>query len=224
MMKECILLVKNNIKKEIIKIIREKYYNYNVKFMSLEEFIKKYIFDYDNETIYNVMKNYNINLDTALIYLKNLYYISDKLDNDKMNKLKEIKEYLDSNNLLIYNKHFMNYVKDKEIYIYGYDNIDKYYLNLLEGLNYKAIDRKYNSYQIEKIYKANYIEDEVLFVANKICNLLKDNISINNIKLIFSNEYKEIIKRIFNLYNIKIIINNGSIYSISECKKILDNI
>lgn len=223
-MNECILLVKNNLKKEIIKIIREKYYNYNIKFMSLEEFIKKYTFDYDNETIYNVMKKYDVNLDTALIYLKNLYYISDKLDNDKMNKLKEVKNYLDSNNLLIYNKHFVNYVKDKEIYIYGYDNINKYYLSVLEGLNYKVVGREYNKYQIEKIYKVNYIEDEVLFVANKICNLLKENVSINNIKLIFSNEYNEIIKRIFKLYNIKININNGSIYSIYECKKILNNL
>lgn len=224
MMKERILLVKNNIKKEIIKIIREKYYSYNIKFMSLEEFIKKYTFDYDNETIYNVMKEYNVNLDTALIYLKNLYYIDDKLDNDKINKLKEIKKYLDSNSLLIYNKHFINYVKDKEIYIYGYNNVDKYYLKVLEGLNYKVIDRKYNKYPIEMIYKADYIEDEVLFVANKICNLLRNNISINNIKLIFSNEYREIIKRIFKLYNIKININNGSIYSIYECKKLLDNL
>lgn len=38
-MKEYILLIPNNIKKEIIKTVREKYYNYNVKFMSLEEFI-----------------------------------------------------------------------------------------------------------------------------------------------------------------------------------------
>ena len=224
MMKECILLVKNNIKKEIIKIIREKHYNYNIKFMSLEEFIKKYTFDYDNETIYNVMNKYNVNLDTALIYLKNLYYISDKLDNEKMNKLKEIKEYLDSNNLLIYNKLFVNYVKDKEIYIYGYDIVDKYYLNILDGLNYKVIDRKYNKYEIKRVYKADYIEDEVLFVANKICDLLKNNISINNIKLIFSNEYKEIVKRIFKLYNIKVNINNGRIYSVYECKKVLDNL
>lgn len=224
MMKEYILLIKNNIKKEIIKIIREKYYNYNIKFMSLEEFIKKYTFDYDNETIYNVMKKYNVNLDTALIYLKNLYYISNKLDNEKMNKLKEIKEYLDSNNLLIYNKHFVNYVKDKEIYIYGYDNIDKYYLNVLEGLNYKVIDKEYKEYQIKQIYKADYIEDEVIFVTNQICKLLKNNISINNIKLIISNEYNEIIKRIFKLYNIKLNINSGTIYSVYECKKVLDNL
>ena len=54
-MRECILLVPNNIKKEIIKLVRKDYYNYNIKFMSLEEFKKKYIFDYDRKTIYNLL-------------------------------------------------------------------------------------------------------------------------------------------------------------------------
>ena len=72
-MKECILLVPNNIKKEIIKLVRKDYYSYNIKFMSLEEFKKKYIFDYDRRTIYSLMKKYNIKYDTALVYLKNLY-------------------------------------------------------------------------------------------------------------------------------------------------------
>ena len=138
-MREYILLIPNNIKKEIIKIVREKYYNYNVKFMSLDDFIKKYTFAYDNKTIYNLMKKYNINYDTATIYLNNLYYISDNLNNNKMNKLKEIKEYLDENKLLIYNRHFKNYVKNKLIYIYGYDHINKYYHSVLKKLNYKEI-------------------------------------------------------------------------------------
>lgn len=223
-MKEYILLVPSSIKKEMIKIVRKKYYNYSVKFMSLEEFIKKYTFDYDNKTIYNLMKRYNINYDTALIYLNNLYYISDKLDNNKMNKLKEIKKYLDDNKLLIHDKYFTNYVKNKEIYIYGYDYINKYYLSVLEGLNYKLIDREYNKYKIDKIYKADYIEDEVILVANKICKLLKNNISTHNIKIIAGAEYIEIIRRIFKLYNIKVNIKGSSIYSVYECKRVLDNL
>ena len=223
-MKEYILLIPNNIKKEIIKIVREKYYNYNVKFMSLEEFIKKYTFDYDNKTIYNLIKEYNINYDTALIYLNNLYYISDKLSSNKMNKLKEIKKYLDDNKLLIYNKHFTNYVKDKEIYIYGYDYINKYHKSLLEGLNYKVINKEYQEYKIDKIYKADYIDDEVIFIANKISKLLKNNVDINKIKIISSSEYNKSIERIFKLYNIKVNIASSSIYSVYECKKVLNNL
>lgn len=223
-MKEYILLIPNNIKKEIIKIVRERYYNYNVKFMTLEEFIKKYTFDYDNKTIYSLMKEYNINYDTALVYLNNLYYISDKLNNNKMKKLKEIKEYLDNNKLLIYNKYFRNYVKNKDIYVYGYDYINKYYKSLLEELNYRVIDKEYKEYKIDKIYKAHYIEDEVIFVANKISKLLKNNVSTCNIKIIADSGYEEIIKRIFKLYNIKVNMTGSSIYSVYECKRILNNL
>ena len=44
---ECILLVPDNIKNEVIKKVREEYYQDNIKFMSLTSFKKKVIFDYD---------------------------------------------------------------------------------------------------------------------------------------------------------------------------------
>ena len=43
---EYIVLIPNSIKKNIIKEVRNKYYNYNIKFLSLEEFIEKYTFSY----------------------------------------------------------------------------------------------------------------------------------------------------------------------------------
>ena len=48
---EYIVLIPNSIKKNIIKEVRNKYYNYNIKFLSLEEFIEKYTFSYNNKTI-----------------------------------------------------------------------------------------------------------------------------------------------------------------------------
>ena len=38
---EYIVLIPDSIKKNIIKEVRNKYYNYNIKFLSLEEFIGK---------------------------------------------------------------------------------------------------------------------------------------------------------------------------------------
>lgn len=223
-MKEYILLIPNNIKKDTIKKVRDKYFNYNIKFMSLDEFIDKYTFSYDNKTIYYLMKEYNLNYSTALVYLNNLKYISDKLDNEKMSKLKEIKKYLDDNNLLIYNKYFKNYVKDKEIYIYGYDYINKYQIDILNNFNYKIIDSDKEIGKIDKIYYAENIKDEVIFVCDKIYDLLRKGICINNIKLIISSEYKEIVGRIFSLYNIPICTKKNSIYSIYIVKKLLDNL
>lgn len=223
-MKEYILLIPNNIKNKVIKKVREKYFNYSIKFMSLEEFSKKVTFSYDERTIYYLMKEYDYNYSTALVYLDNLYYISDKLDNNKMNKLKKIKNYLDRNNLLIYDELFRDYVKDKEIYIYGYDYINKYYLGILKGFNYKIIDYKYDNYFINNIYEFNYIDDEVIFVIDRICDLISDNIDISRIKLIISNEYREVIYRLFKIYNIPINIKKSCIYSTSDVKMVLNNL
>ena len=223
-MKEYVLITPNKIKNKIIEIVRSKYYNYNIKFMSLEEFIKKYVFDYDNKTIYYLMKEYGINLSSALVYLNNLSYISDKLDNNKMSILREMKEYLDNNKLLIYNNRFREYIKDKEIYIYGYDYLDKYSLSILKDLNYKIIDYKYRDNNICDIYEFDYIDDEVIFVIDKIYELLRNNIDIKKIKLIISNEYKEVIYRLFKIYNLPISIKKKSIYSIKVVKDVLSNL
>ena len=219
-----ILLVPNNIKKEIIKKVREKHYNYNIKFMSIEEFTKKITFDYNEKTIYYLMKRFNINKDISKLYLDNLYYIDNNLDNEKMNKLIKIKKYLDDNNLLIYDNYFKEYVKDKEIYIYGYNYINKYYQKLLSGYKYKLVEDTFNNYIIDKIYYSDYIEDEVIYVANNICKLLQNNISIDNIKVIASGEYENIVDRIFNFYNIPIDIKKNSLYGISSVKKVIDNL
>ncbi len=223
-MKEYVLITPNKIKNKIIEIVRIKYYNYNIKFMSLEDFIKKYIFDYNNKTIYYLMKEYDINLSSALVYINNLYYISDKLDNNKMNILKEMKEYLDNNKLLIYNDRFREYIKDKEIYIYGYDYLDKYTLSILKDLNYKTIDYKYRDNNIYNIYEFDYIDDEVIFVIDRIYELLRKNIDINKIKLIITNEYKEVIYRLFKIYNLPVSIKKRSIYSIKVVKDVLSNL
>lgn len=218
-----IVLAPYGIRSNIIKK-REEYYNYNIKFMTLEEFVKRYTFDYDNKTIYYLMKEYNIKYSTALVYLDNLYYISDKIDNDKMSKLKEIKEYLDSNNLLIYDDLFRSYVKKNKVYIYGYDYINKYYLSVIKDLDYEVIEYKYNNYDIDNIYEFNYIDEEVIFVIDRICDLLRNGVSINKIRLIISNEYRSVIYRLFKIYNIPISVRKRSIYSIREVKNVLDNL
>lgn len=221
---EYILLVPNNIKKDIIKEVRKKYYNYNIKFMSLEEFSKRITFNYNEKTIYYLMKEYNINYHIAKLYLDNLYYIDEKLNNEKMNKLINIKKYLDNNNLLIYDKYFKDYIKDKEIYIYGYNYINKYYQKLLKEYNYKEIKPDIKNNNIDKIYSANNIEEEVIYVGSKISKLLKNNINIDNIKIIATSEYKEIIDRIFKFYNIPVNIKKNSLYSISSVKRLVEDL
>ena len=105
---EYIVLIPNSIKKNIIKKVRNKYYNYNIKFLSLEEFIEKYTFSYNNKTIYYLMREYNLNLSSAMVYIKNLYYIDM---NKRVDLLKKISS-LD-----------FNLLKSKDITKREYDDI-----------------------------------------------------------------------------------------------------
>ena len=71
--------------------------------MTFNDLKKGLMYDFNNETIYEVMKHYNVNYGVAKSYLNDTYYIDDS-DNEKINYLREIRDYLDSKNLLIKDK------------------------------------------------------------------------------------------------------------------------
>ena len=108
-----ILIIPNQIKnKKILELNNELL---NIKIMSLNELIKKCKFDYDEKTIYHLMKKENIKYDIAKNYIENIYYIENKeYDNIKLNKLVNIKNYLEENNLLIYDNLFKEYRRDRK--------------------------------------------------------------------------------------------------------------
>lgn len=74
---------------------------YNINFISMEELIKRFYFSYDENAIYYLMNKYKVNVDTSLVYLKNLYYIDIKknYNNSKLNSLRDIKKDLIDNKL-----------------------------------------------------------------------------------------------------------------------------
>ena len=82
-----ILLIPNSIKESIIKYIRKYHFIKNIKILSIEEFIKNLTFDYDEKTIYELMKLENINYDTAIIYLNNICYADENNKSFKFSKL-----------------------------------------------------------------------------------------------------------------------------------------
>lgn len=176
----------------------------NIKFMNMNEFIKNYCFDYDEKTILYLIKTYKIKYEIALEYLKNLYYIEDKSYNEsKLDFLVKVKKELINNNLLIFNNKFKEYIKGKNILIYNYmlKGEERY---ILKNLDIEEINDKDKNY-IPKIYELETLEEEVEFVARSISDLINKGISINKIKLTnVSNDYINIITKIFNFYNLKI--------------------
>ena len=209
--KQRLVICDTNYKNEILRSIKKLV---NIKFMSMNDFIKSYYFDYDEKTILYLIKKYNIKYEIALEYLNNLIYIEDKkYNNEKLDFLVTLKHELIENNLLIFNNKFKKYISDKEIIIYKY-SLNKFEKYLLKNIDYELIENKKNNYT-PKIYEFNTIEEEVEFVAKEISKLINNGVEINNIKLAnVTVDYINIVTKIFNFYNLKINkFNNISIMS-----------
>ena len=79
-----ILIIDNNIKYKLLDYINEFKILKSIKIMSFTELKKGLFFDYNNESIYRVMKEFSLDYDTARNYINNLYYLEDKIyDNEK---------------------------------------------------------------------------------------------------------------------------------------------
>ena len=193
-----------------------------IKFMTKKEFLNNYYFSYDDEAIYYLMKNYNLNIDVCRVYLNNLYVIDiDKeYRSDKLNYLKDLKIDLINNNLLSFNNGFKEYLKDKEIEVKNYYDLDLYEE---EALNYKSnLDISTIN---TPVYEFNTMEEEVSFVCEKIVELINNGVDINKISLCnVSEDYYYTLKRLFGYFNIPINIPfKHSIYSTKVVKDYLEN-
>lgn len=221
-----ILIIPSSIKNKVIKELNTK--ALNIKIMTLKELIKKYTFDYNEKTIYHLMKKENIKYDIAKNYIENIYYIEDKnYENIKLKKLVNIKKYLEENNLLIYDNLFKKYIKNKKIYIY-YNSINKYEEKIINEIKKETqvelLKHEYNNYT-PVIHEFSNITEEITFIANKICELLEQNIDINKIKLVnIKEDYINEIKKIFNFFNIPININKKNIYGTKIIQDFINNI
>ncbi|MDD3241846.1 MAG: PD-(D/E)XK nuclease family protein [Bacilli bacterium] len=199
-------IVPNHIKKNIIEKINNYQTLVQYKVISIEEFLKNYLFDYEEEALYKIVKEFNLLVPTAKEYLDNLIYIEDKTyNNKKLDLMVTIKNYLKDNNLIKENFLFKELLKEYKIEVY-YQNLDPFIKNILNKLDdISFID---NNKLIEKeliINKFKYINDEVFYIAEEICNLLKKDINISQIKLCnISSEYINPINRIFPLFNLKV--------------------
>ena len=221
-----IIITSNTSKKDILCSNNNKLSYY--KIYTLSEFNKLYYFDYNEKTIYYIMNKYNVKYEIAKIYINNLYNINnDTYTNSKLKFLSELKQELINNKLLKINKLFNNFLNNKDIVIYNLP-ISKELNNLITSLsknnNVEIINDKTNTYT-HQIYEIDTIENEVLFVANKITELLKNNISISNIYLTnLNDEYKKLIRKIFPMYNIPYTLkNDSSIFGTFISNKFFEN-
>ncbi len=195
-----LIVCPNSYKEEILKYLEINKKIYNIKFMTLNEYQKHLLFDYDEKTIhYLVLKGLKVS--NAYTLINNLYYIEDKIYNcDKLDYLVKIKKELDDNNLLIYDSLFKKILNRFDVVCLGYGKLDNYTKKMLNNAN---IISDNNSSKKYTVYKTITIDEEVEMVIEKIVDLLKSGVDINNISLMnIDSEYIPVIKRYSYLYQI----------------------
>ena len=221
-----IIITTNTQKKELLKKFNSTLLN--IKIYTLSEFNRLFYYDYNEQTILYVMHKYDVIYEIAKIYLSNLTYIEDKdYSSPKLNFLKELKQDLIDNKQISINKLFKESLKNKNITIYNLGNTKEITIltKQLESLcHVEKINNQENKYSKHSIYVLPTIEEEVVYVANSICELIKEGIDIKNIYLTnLDDDYYKLIRRIFPMFNIPFTIkDNGSIYGTYLVNKFLE--
>ena len=136
---DSIIICPNNIKDKIVKSISNLDKIYSYKIYSESEFKNALFLNYDYKTILYLSKKLNKNYHIVKEYLQAISYVDLKSYNSKkLNNLVLLKKDLIENNLVKENKNIKNLIENKNIYVYGFDVIDK---ELLKALSYPIHQR-----------------------------------------------------------------------------------
>jgi len=201
---DTIIITSSSNKMEILESISRKDKFFNIKFMTKEEFFSEYFFSYDERAYVYLQDKYYYHLDVCKIYLKNLYFIEDKnYKNEKLQKLKALKEELEEQGLLLTHPFFRRFLKNKKIIVYQYGMLEKYEKEVLESLGalFLVDDGKYELPKV--MMRAKSMEDEVVYVASTICSLISNGVDVSHIHLVHvTDDYFYSLKRIFSYFQI----------------------
>lgn len=221
-----ILLITNDIvKKDILTQLNDGLYNLSI--MSLPTFMQKLTFTYEEEAIYFLMKEFEVNYDIALTYLQNLNifnYVSND-DNQKLILLQKIYQFLDAKRLIIKDEYFLNYCKNKKIIVYGYSDLTKEEEYILKKVDHTLIELAYDKKITPKVLKCESFKDELFYTMEAICDLLAKGIPLCDIKLVGINSDQFFYtKQVFKMYQIPLNLNEmESLYSYDIAKLILND-
>lgn len=218
---DSIVVCPNKIK---MKLLKEAKKLQNMKYMTKEEYRDHYFFSYTKKTLDYLMNKYSYCLEVSKIIINQLYVID--LDKEyKSNKLKElqkIKKDLIENNYLIFDLLFLNYIKDKQIIVYGYYNLEKYEEEMFKNATIIKEEKKDIN---TLVTSCNTLEEEVIYVAEEILKLLKRGVSLNKIFLFnITTDYLYTIHKIFSYYHIPINLDiKESIYGTNIVDKFVNS-
>lgn len=214
-------IISNELKSEILSYMNDNKLLLDIHFFSLPEIIEKIYFKYDKESIYYISKKFNLSFSNAKLMINNLYYLiySNNINNEKINYLKSIKEYLDSLNLLHYDDGFLSYLKSYNI-VSDLDVSDTFLYRIYELLDKNITFIRSKENNEVRIHHFENSDKEIGFIANEIADLINKEINPEKIHILnYSKEYDPYIDKIFSMYNIPYKLNSDNkLYNLEEIK------
>ena len=193
-----LIVCPNDLKNIILEQLSEEKKIIDVKFLDLNEYRKRWFFDYDTEAVRFVMKRNNISIDNAKELLQNLYYVEKGKDygNEKLDSLVRLREELDERGLLIYDRPFHSQIEKRRIIVIGYGTLGSFDRKMLDG-EIVGFERKERHYEISSFED---IETETEYLYDRIYDLILNGTDINDISILGASEdYEPYFKR-FNSY------------------------
>ncbi len=179
-----------------------------VKVYSETEFMHLFPYKYSNEALLYIMKKYHVLLEVAKMYLENIcrFPVENQSD-EKCLFLSKIKSELIEEGLLVKNTLMERYLNEAEIFLddpYMSADLD----SILQNFSIQYVYPKNEKY-LPTVYCLENEEEEIVFVLEKVADLIHQGIDINHIILTNVPEsYYTLLKRISYQMNIPVNISD----------------
>ena len=222
-MEQTIVITTEENKKEILRENSRNHLFTNIKFFTFQDLKRNLFFDYDEQAILYVVRNYHVSVSVAKVYLEHLYFLKD-LNYGKVKFLNQLKKDLDSNHLLIYHSQFVHFFQNKKVVVYGFPVLSKEENMILKKLNVPIVYQNSTNTFTPSIFEASTLEEEVEFVVQEIMKLIRKGISLSHIKIIASSYYDNILMRYFSIFHLPFNKENQhSYYGTMLAQEFLEN-
>lgn len=228
---DSILIIPSNIKTKVLTYINDNKILKSIKILSFNDLKKGLFFDYDTSATKAVMDYLNVSYAVANLHINNLYYLDEcNINDNKIKKLLDLKNYLDNNNYLIKDPLFIELLKSKShIYVFGFDYItlfNKHLLNIASKyIDVNVIDTYYHEYSHTAYeFKNNF--DEISFVFESILKLIDEGVSLDKIYIAnYTNDDAFVFRTLTNLTGLPIYLGSTTtLYSTNIGSYFLKNL
>lgn len=199
-----LFIVPSFMRQKILRIIDKKAGFYRIKFMTMDEFLERFLFSYGEDALVYFSKTYHVKPSIAKIYLEHMKYIGSS-SIPSLESFRRQKEELDEKGLLQRDLLFPSILASYRVVVSG--DVSPFERKILE--------------QVEQITSVTILENDTIvprsipmysfpnasfmvsFVANEVMKLVKRGVSLNSIYLMnVGDEVSFELERTFSLYGI----------------------